>query len=298
MTTLEPLLEKFFDARLEDRRDSGLKFPHLVGVFVHADDVIAQLGKNNSRWQAHISRTDYRNFHSLKGTSEPDYRLVRVSELGPVTNLPSAYLLDIEGTTTPIDFVTRTLFPYARKHLAQYLEDGVEEADLLNLSEERDLDGEYSGPQADLAYLEFLMDNDRKSTALKSIQGKIWASGYQNGDLRGEVYPDVIPAILRWRSRGAGVFIYSSGSVLAQKLIFGHLPEGSILDLIDGHFDTHIGGKKVSGSYVTIARELNLEPAQIRFLTDIAEEAEAASHAGMSARIIRREANETFDDEP
>lgn len=205
--------------------------------------------------------------------------------------MPTVYLLDIEGTTTPIDFVTRTLFPYARQRLAAF---PLSPDDQALLREERAADAAYKGPDDDVAYLYFLMDEDRKSTALKSIQGKIWAQGYAAGELQGEVYPDVIPAIRRWRAGGARVYIYSSGSVLAQKLIFGHLPEGGILDLLDGHFDTNVGPKREAASYERIAKEIGVDSGQVCFYSDIQAEVDAAEAAGMQTRLIARAAGDTF----
>lgn len=201
-----------------------------------------------------------------------------------------AYLLDIEGTTTPIDFVTRTLFPYARARLAEFLASPFEiiGEDLALLANELEGDVDYSGPKEPLPYLEFLMDQDRKSTALKSIQGKIWQRGYESGELKGEVYDDVIPAIERWRAGGALVYIYSSGSILAQRLLFGHLPGGSILHLLDGHFDTLTGSKKEAGSYAKIAAAIGLEPIEVMFLSDVEAESIAAREAGMQVALVDR----------
>lgn len=201
-----------------------------------------------------------------------------------------AYLLDIEGTTTPIDFVTRTLFPYARARLAEFLALPFEiiGEDIALLANELAGDADYSGPKEPLPYLEFLMDRDRKSTALKSIQGKIWQKGYESGEIKGEVYEDVIPAITRWRATGAQIYIYSSGSVLAQKLLFGHLPGGSILHLFDGHFDTLVGGKKEAASYTRIASEIGFEPGEVHFLSDAVAEVEAARATGMQATLVDR----------
>ncbi|HMS54946.1 MAG TPA: acireductone synthase [Fimbriimonadaceae bacterium] len=201
-----------------------------------------------------------------------------------------AFLLDIEGTTTPIDFVTRTLFPYARARLPEFLALPLEVIgeDLSDLANERAQDTAYQGPDEPLPYLEFLMDQDRKSTALKSIQGKIWQRGYESGEIKGEVYDDVIPAIERWRGNGAKVYIYSSGSVLAQKLLFGHLKTGSILSLIDGHYDTLAGGKKEPTSYEKIAADIGVGASEVMFLSDAIAEIEAASHAGMQTVLVDR----------
>lgn len=199
-----------------------------------------------------------------------------------------AYLLDIEGTTTPIDFVTRTLFPFARARLDQ-VELTESEARLLATEREEDQRTGAMPPPLVAPYLSWLMDQDRKSTGLKSVQGRIWESGYKDGELRGELYPDVLPAIKRWRVAGSKIAIFSSGSVHAQKLLFGHSVEGDLTGVIDGYFDTTTGGKRESQSYVRIAESLNTEPSEICFLSDIIEEVSAAKSAGMSAFQVCRE---------
>jgi len=211
---------------------------------------------------------------------------------------PAVYLLDIEGTTTPVDFVTKTLFPYARAAMADFLlsgDDGLPE-DLAALSAEYEQE---SGDRPDwpdrpsasgaLGYLQWLIDSDRKSTGLKSIQGRIWHEGYTSGRLRGVVYADVWPAVKRWKQRGARVAVFSSGSVLAQKLIFGHLPEGDLTPLIDAYFDTTTGQKRDPQSYVKIAESLGCPPADVCFLSDVQEEVDAAGAAGMAAIRVDRD---------
>ncbi len=220
----------------------------------------------------------------------------------------SAYLLDIEGTTTPVDFVYKTLFPFARRALPEFLRQAAHSPaqaaaltdDAQHLGSEYDADvaadrrpPPWEGKKAAvemLPYLLWLMDHDRKSRGLKSIQGRIWEDGYRRGLLHGEIYPDVEPALRRWRSRGARVFIYSSGSVLAQKLLFGHLPGGDLTPLLDGHFDTEVGAKREAGSYSTIAARIGRPAAEILFLSDTPEEIAAARAAGMAATQVRRDA--------
>lgn len=211
----------------------------------------------------------------------------------------AAYLLDIEGTTTPIDFVRRTLFPYARKRLAAYVAAHPSPDDL---EAERQAEG-FAGDS--LSYLNWLMDQDRKSPALKRIQGEIWEEGYRSGVLKGEVYPDVVPAIRRWREAGARVYIYSSGSVLAQKLLFGFSTEGDLTPLLDGYFDTGIGPKREAESYRKIISEIpplqvpfgegvrGGGPEDILFLSDIEPEVAAAREAGMGAALVVRGAGQS-----
>ncbi|MBN8691527.1 MAG: acireductone synthase [Armatimonadetes bacterium] len=199
-----------------------------------------------------------------------------------------AYLLDIEGTTTPIDFVTRTLFPFARARLDQ-VELTESEARLLAVEREEDQRTGAMPPQLVAPYLSWLMDQDRKSTGLKSVQGRIWESGYKDGELRGELYPDVLPAMKRWRMAGSKVAIFSSGSVHAQKLLFGHSVEGDLTGLIDGYFDTTTGGKREPESYVRIAESLKIKPSEICFLSDIIEEVDAAKLAGFHSFQVCRD---------
>lgn len=210
---------------------------------------------------------------------------------------PKAYLLDIEGTTTPIDFVTKTLFPFARKELAAFVSTHDVSAELQLLSAEYDQDVQSGNPplwsdrgdsKSVVSYLEWLMDHDRKYQGLKSIQGKIWEEGYGSGKLKGIVYPDVEPAIRRWKAAGKKVAIFSSGSVLAQKLIFAHL-DTPLTPYIDDYFDTGTGPKRVAKSYEIIASQLGLTTSDVLFLSDIAEEVAAAKEAGMETLQVLRD---------
>ena len=150
-----------------------------------------------------------------------------------------AILLDIEGTTTPIAFVHEVLFSYARDHAKDFLASNVDADDITRLREEHAADvsnGEH--PPAELAaYVEWLIARDRKSTGLKSLQGKIWRQGYLDGSLKSQVYADVAPAFARWRTRGLSISIFSSGSVLAQQLLFAHTDAGDLTKFIDQYFD-------------------------------------------------------------
>ncbi len=209
-----------------------------------------------------------------------------------------AYLLDIEGTTTPIDFVARTLFPYARARLEAFVEGNLDDPTLADdaqmLAAEFRNDGspvewpDYPAAPGMKNYLEWLMDRDRKSTGLKSIQGRIWEEGYASGELKGELYPDVEPAMRRWKTEGAKIAIFSSGSILAQQLLFKSSVNGDLTSLIDAYFDTTTGPKRQSGSYVAIAENLGCSPRDVLFLSDVIEEIEAARAAGMSAIVVDR----------
>ena len=206
-----------------------------------------------------------------------------------------AILLDIEGTTTPVDFVYQVLFPYARTQVKDFLDHHAEAAspdiELLRAEHQQDVSGGLEPPPwADpSAYVHWLMDQDRKSTGLKSLQGKIWEEGYRNGELRGAVFPDVLPAFERWRQQGKRICIYSSGSVLAQKLLFSRSTAGDLSPFIDAYFDTTTGPKKETESYRMIAEALSLDPPAAVFFSDVVAELDAAREAGMRTGLCVRE---------
>lgn len=214
-----------------------------------------------------------------------------------------AVLLDIEGTTTPIDFVTRVLFPYARARVGEFLDRRAREVrdDLARLSSEHQADeragrspppwrGDSAAAVIDsaVAYVHWLMDRDRKSTALKALQGRIWEEGYEAGDLRGQVYPDVPRAFARWRAQGREIAIFSSGSVLAQKLLFSRSDAGDLTPCLRAYFDTNTGAKADAESYRKIARALGREPPAVLFLSDVAAELDAAGKAGTATGLCVR----------
>lgn len=202
-------------------------------------------------------------------------------------------VLDIEGTTTPIAFVRDVLFPYARAHLREYLtahteSDDVREA-VRRLREERAADG----ASGDLVvYAERLMDNDRKSPGLKLLQGKIWERGYRDGTLRGQVFADVQPALARWRSAQLTLSVYSSGSVLAQRLLFRSTATGDLTTYFSHFFDTGVGAKQTPASYERIAAALHLAPREALFISDVTAELDAARGAGMQSILCLREGGE------
>ena len=228
----------------------------------------------------------------------------------PGSDTIRAILLDIEGTTTPIHFVYETLFPYARTRLNRFLlEHGNEadvRADIENLRKQHRTDSSESlnpprwmdgSPILELgaaaAYGLWLMERDSKCAALKSLQGKIWQAGYRKGELRGEVYPDVPSAFARWSQQGKIICIYSSGSVLAQKLLFSSTHAGDLTRFIRAYFDTTTGPKNAPGSYAQIAEALALEPGSILFISDAAKELDAAHSAGdRTALCIRAGSSE------
>lgn len=188
-----------------------------------------------------------------------------------------AILTDIEGTTSSIVFVTKTLFPYARKHLREYLQ--------INPEDARGLPAET---------LERWIDEDRKEPVLKGIQGRIWRAGYERGELKGHIYPDAAQALRDWHARGLRLFVYSSGSVEAQKLIFGYSEAGDLTPLFEGWFDLGIGSKLEAASYAKIAETVALPANEMLFLSDNPRETAAAEKAGMATRLIDRARGDSF----
>jgi enolase-phosphatase E1 len=220
-------------------------------------------------------------------------------------NTIQAILLDIEGTTTPIDFVFRTLFPYARRRLEQFLlehrtEPGIrEDIVALRAQHQADAAAESNPPSwvddslgaeaaSAAAYGAWLIDRDSKCPALKSLEGKIWQEGYRKGELLGEVYADVPPALNRWSRQGKIICIFSSGSVLAQKLLFGSASAGNLTGFLSAYFDTTTGPKNAPGSYLLIAKTLALKAPDILFISDVAKELDAARDAGMQTALCVR----------
>ena len=214
-------------------------------------------------------------------------------------------LLDIEGTTTPIAFVHDVLFNYARAHVRDFLKANFSaqevQADIAHLREEHAVDVKEGhnpprltgGSELDsiAAYVEWLIALDRKSTGLKSLQGKIWRQGYDEGSLKSQVFPDVAPAFERWGSGGVSISIFSSGSVLAQQLLFAHTEAGDLTPFIDNYFDTKIGKKGEAESYQRIAEALGLNAHEILFVSDVVAELEAARQAGMKSLLSLRPGN-------
>jgi enolase-phosphatase E1 len=200
-----------------------------------------------------------------------------------------AIVTDIEGTTSSIDFVHQTLFPYARRRLRAFLREqagdpGVQALlDDVEAVEHRDLS---LSEAADV--LEVWIDEDRKLTPLKTLQGMIWRLGYEAGELKGHVYADTPAALRRWHEQGLKLYVYSSGSVEAQKLIFGHTDYGDLTPLFSGYFDTRIGGKREAASYRAIVQQTGERAEDTLFLSDVGEELDAAREAGLQTlQLIR-----------
>ena len=200
-----------------------------------------------------------------------------------------AVLTDIEGTTSSIDFVHQTLFPYARQHLRAFLRAQAGQTQIQQI-----IDDVEALEHCDLSLddaadvLEQWIDEDRKLTPLKTLQGLIWRQGYAAGELKGHVYPDTPEALRRWHAQGLKLFVYSSGSVEAQQLIFGHTDYGDLNPLFSGYFDTRVGPKRAAASYREILRLTGHAGAEMLFLSDVGEELDAARAAGLQTlQLIR-----------
>ena len=203
-----------------------------------------------------------------------------------------AIVTDIEGTTSSLSFVKDVLFPYARSQLRKFVAEHKDEAQVRELLQEAKL--EAGGGLSDDEIVERMIlwiDEDKKVTPLKSLQGLIWEQGYQNGDFTGHIYDDAVEKLKEWHAQGIRLYVYSSGSVYAQKLLFGHTDHGDLTPLFDGYFDTHIGHKREADAYRHIVNELNLPAEAILFLSDIQEELDAARAAGMQTVWLVREGN-------
>lgn len=201
-----------------------------------------------------------------------------------------AIVTDIEGTTSSLSFVKDVLFPYAREHLPDFVRNHQHQTEVSQLlADARKLVGDPLDDEALIEQFIQWIDTDQKITPLKSLQGLIWLDGYRNGDFTGHVYEDAVRNLRSWHAQGYRLYVYSSGSVQAQKLLFGHSDFGDLTPLFSGYFDTHIGGKRECESYQHIAAELGLMAGQILFLSDIKEELDAARQAGLATCWLVRE---------
>ncbi|XP_049829842.1 enolase-phosphatase E1-like [Schistocerca gregaria] len=239
----------------------------------------------------------------------------RANETDDVYYKANVVLVDIEGTTTSIDFVKNTLFPYVRKNLDVYLKSKWNDAEFkedLKLLQEQSKQDEADGTEGFVKIPEgvsedisedvkknvlWQMDLDRKTKALKQLQGHIWRDAYEKGEVKAHVYPDVAPALKSWKLSGKDIYVYSSGSVEAQKLLFGHTQDGDLLELFSGYFDTAVGPKVEESSYSNIVKSVKCKSEEIIFFTDVPKEARAAKSAGLQAVIVVREGNLPITDE-
>ncbi|MEI2581209.1 acireductone synthase [Scytonema sp. PRP1] len=219
-------------------------------------------------------------------------------------------LLDIEGTTTPVDYVFGVLFPFARDHVANFLTTQQQEVEVqtdlqwLRQEYETNLAQGLSVPHwqgteatAPVAYIHHLIAIDRKSTGLKSLQGKIWEQGYRDGTLRSQIFADVKPAFERWTKAGKRLFIFSSGSVQAQQLLFRYSEVGDLTGFISGYFDTQTGSKREAQSYHKIADAIGVVPEKILFISDVTAELKAAQGVRMQTLFSIRPGNHSSESE-
>jgi len=199
-------------------------------------------------------------------------------------------LTDIEGTTSSISFVKDVLFPYARREMPRYVREHADDPKVRRWLEQWRL-GIGNAGAADATLVATLIDwidADRKHTALKALQGILWKDGYDAGDFRAHVYDDAVASLRRWHAAGKALYVYSSGSVPAQRLLFGHSTAGDLTPLFSGYFDTDVGGKREARSYRNILDQLGAEPADVLFLSDIVEELNAAREAGLATTLVDR----------
>lgn len=211
-----------------------------------------------------------------------------LAALLPVLQPVDAVVTDIEGTTTSISFVHDVLFPYARDHMEEYVDLHKHEIEVQKiLNDVQNMEGISS--EEVVPTLLAWMAQDKKITPLKTLQGLMWEDGYKRGEFQGHVYEDANQQLRGWTAQGLPIYIYSSGSVKAQKLLFSFSVYGDLTPFFSGFFDTNIGGKKESASYAKIAKEINVPPNRILFLSDSMEEIYAAKEAGMQTILVSRD---------
>ncbi|MBP7722215.1 MAG: acireductone synthase [Alphaproteobacteria bacterium] len=202
-----------------------------------------------------------------------------------------AIVTDIEGTTSSISFVKDVLFPYARKQIPAFVRKNEKQViGLLDEVRAFEKNPKLSTDEV-IATLQRWIDEDQKITPLKVLQGMIWQTGYAAGDFKGHIYDDALEGLQRWHAAGIKLYVYSSGSVPAQKLLFGYTPRGDLTPLFSGYFDTATGPKLEAESYRKIASQINASPNTILFLSDNPQEINAATEAGMETILVDRENN-------
>jgi len=201
-----------------------------------------------------------------------------------------AIVTDIEGTTSSLSFVKDVLFPYARRRIAEFVRAHAEDpAVRRELDEVRRLSGKDLDDEESIDQLIYWIDEDKKITPLKSLQGMIWEDGYKKGAFTGHMYEDAVRHLKKWKDAGIALYVFSSGSVQAQKLLFAHTDYGDLTQLFSGYFDTNIGNKREADAYYKIAAAVGIPPGDILFLSDIREELDAARAAGMQTVWLVRD---------
>ena len=201
-----------------------------------------------------------------------------------------AILTDIEGTTSSISFVKEVLFPYARNALPGFVQAHGNEPQVRQWLDAVATEISASACQDEVIVetLQGWIDQDRKHTALKALQGMLWDVGYRNGDYTAHLYPEVADVLRGWQASGLPLYVYSSGSVPAQKLFFGNSDAGDLTGLFSGWYDTAMGGKREPDSYAGIAESIGVRPHEVLFLSDVVEELDAARLAGMQTVLVDR----------
>ncbi|MCX7759583.1 MAG: acireductone synthase [Hydrogenothermaceae bacterium] len=211
-----------------------------------------------------------------------------------------AIITDIEGTTTPISFVKDVLFPYSYQKIEEFLKNHWEEEEIKKIVEDiKHIEGRDLSFEEIVNTLRRWIEEDRKITPLKQLQGIIWEDGYKSGELKGYIYPDAYEKLKKWFEKGIKLYVYSSGSVKAQKLLFSHTNYGDLTYLFSGYFDTKIGSKIESESYKKILENIGISPENILFLSDNPEEIKAAAQSGIKVyRLVRPKDAEYIENFP
>lgn len=201
-----------------------------------------------------------------------------------------AIVTDIEGTTSSISFVHEVLFPYARQRIGEFVHCNAEDPHVVpHLNDVRLEAGESLDLNGIVDQLTQWIDEDRKATPLKALQGMIWEEGYRKGDFTGHVYDDAAEWLRLWHDRGIRLYVFSSGSVKAQQLLFGHSDAGDLTPLFSGYYDTRIGNKREPAAYRKMVQDIGLPADEILFLSDTVEELDAARQAGMQTTMLVRD---------
>lgn len=201
-----------------------------------------------------------------------------------------AIITDIEGTTSSLSFVKDVLFPYSRAHLAEFVQRHAQDANVRAILDEvRHTVGKVLSDDQVIAQLIEWIDQDKKITPLKALQGMIWEDGYHRGAFSGHMYEDAVTCLRQWHAQGLLLYVFSSGSVQAQKLLFAHTPFGDLTPLFSGYFDTRNGNKRESAAYAHIAKDIGIATRDCLFLSDIREELDAARAAGMHTYWLVRD---------
>lgn len=205
-----------------------------------------------------------------------------------------AILTDIEGTISSLEYVRKVMFPYSKENLRSFMMKHKDEEIVKKTLEDISTKfGKSVDIEESIKILESWIDNDLKEPILKEIQGYIWEEGFRNGKLKGHIYQDAYRKLIEWKEIGIKIYVFSSGSVKAQKLFFKHTDYGDITNIFSGLFDTKIGSKKDKNSYLRISNEIKLKPPEILFLSDVEDELDASSEAGMKTIKVLREGIET-----